>query len=67
LRNYGIRLARAPDAVVGADRLLTDLRSSSEDRLFLVALESNRRVFCMLVDSALTEFVACFVGEDRRT
>lgn len=66
VRIYGIRLARRPDAVVGADRLLSDLESSSEDQLFLVALEWEGRAYCMLLDSALTGLVACFAGEDRR-
>jgi SMI1-KNR4 cell-wall len=66
LRIYEIRLARKPNVVVGADRLLSDLRSCSEDRLFLVALKWQGRGYCLLVDPALTELVACFVGTDRR-
>src|SRR5437763_1731892 len=66
LRIYEIRLRRVPDAVVGADRLLNDLRSSSEHRPLMVLLRSEGRIYCMLVDLGLTELVACFVVKDKR-
>lgn len=65
-RIYGIRLGRKPTAVVGGERLLSDLDAFPGAEVTLVALEQQGRVYCMLFDAEVAQLVTCFVGEDRR-
>ncbi len=66
LRIYERRLSRVPRAVLGADRLLDDLRSCGDVPLSLVALEWDRRVFGIICNDPPSSLVTCFVGDDRR-
>jgi hypothetical protein len=66
LRTYTVRLARNPGAVLGSDRLLSDLRDYAGANLLLAVLEWKGRVFCVLCDTERRHLVACFVGDDRR-
>jgi hypothetical protein len=65
-RIYGIRLGRKPSAVVGGERLLSDLDAFPGSEVTLVALEQQGWVYCMLFDAEVSQLVTCFVGKDRR-
>lgn len=68
-RVYRARLARpqAVDAIMGSERLLSDLAAYDGENVVMAVMESSDgQIGCMLLDDSASRLVACFVGRDRR-
>jgi hypothetical protein len=67
-RIYKIRLSRpeAAAAVLGADRLLTDLSSYAGESILMAVVEHGGHIYAMLLDEEGGRLVSCTVGRDRR-